>query len=51
MDQKTGRDILSLFDKLNEEGHTIIIVTHDLEIARHTREIVALQDGHVVDRV
>jgi len=51
MDQKTGMEILGLFDQLNREGHTIIMVTHDPEIARHAGEIVVLQDGQIVDKI
>jgi len=51
MDQKTGRQIISLFDELNKDGHTIIMVTHDPEIAHHAKEIVVLQDGQIVDRI
>lgn len=51
MDQKTGRQILSLFDELNTNGHTVVMVTHDPEIAKHAREIVVLQDGQIVDRI
>lgn len=51
MDQKTGREILGLFDQLNKEGHSIILVTHDPEIARHAREIIVLQDGQIVDKI
>lgn len=51
MDRKTGREILSLFDQLNKEERTIIMVTHDPEIASYARQIVVLQDGQIVDRV
>jgi putative ABC transport system ATP-binding protein len=51
MDRKTGREILSLFDQLNKEDRTIIMVTHDPEIASYARQIVVLQDGQIVDRV
>jgi len=51
MDQKTGWEILGLFDQLNKEGHTIIMVTHDPEIAKHAEEIVILQDGQIVDKI
>jgi len=51
MDQKTGRGILDLFDQLNKEGHTIIIVTHNPEIAEHAKKIIVLQDGQIVDRI
>jgi putative ABC transport system ATP-binding protein len=51
MDQKTGGEILGLFEQLNKEGHSIIMVTHDREIARHAKEIVILQDGQIVGRI
>lgn len=51
MDQKTGTDILDIFQKLNEEGLGIVMVTHSPEVARHAREIVFLEDGRIVNRV
>ena len=51
MDQHTGQDILGLFDQLNKAGKTIIMVTHDQEVARHAREIVVLRDGQIIDRI
>ncbi|MFH1031555.1 MAG: ABC transporter ATP-binding protein [Chloroflexota bacterium] len=50
MDQKTGNEILSLFDQLNKQGRTIIMVTHSPEVAKHAGEIVFLKDGRIVDR-
>ena len=51
MDQKTGTEILSLFDQLNTQGRGIIMVTHSPEVAKHAREIVFLKDGQIVDKV
>jgi len=51
MDRKTGEEIIGLFDELNREGHTIVMVTHNPEIAAHTRETIALEDGRVVQRI
>jgi putative ABC transport system ATP-binding protein len=51
MDQKTGAEILGLFDELNARGRGIIMVTHSREVAEHAGEIVFLQDGRIVDRV
>jgi len=51
MDQKTGAEILSLFDRLNKKGQAIIMVTHSPEVAEHARETVFLKDGQIVDRV
>ena len=51
VDQKTGVEILKLFRKANEDGHTIIMVTHSPEIARQAKRIVTLRDGEIVDQV
>jgi putative ABC transport system ATP-binding protein len=51
MDQKTGKEILGLFHQLNEEGHSIVMVTHDPEIAKQAKETIVLKDGQIVDRI
>ena len=51
MDRKTGKEILALFGQLNGEGRSIVMVTHDPEIAGHAGEIVVLQDGQIVDKI
>ena len=45
LDQQTGKQVMNLFHDLNEEGNTIIMITHDIAIARHARRIVRLLDG------
>jgi putative ABC transport system ATP-binding protein len=49
LDSKTGEEILALFKSLNEEGRTIIIVTHDAAIARHCKREIFLRDGKLAD--
>ena len=51
MDRKTGNEILALFNELNREGRSIVMVTHDPEIAGHAKALVLLQDGQIVDRI
>ena len=51
MDQKTGNEILDLFDQLNAEGRTIIMVTHNPDAAKRARKTVLLRDGRLVDLV
>jgi len=51
MDRKTGKEILALFGQLNGEGRSIVMVTHDPEIAGHAGEVVVLQDGQIVDKI
>jgi putative ABC transport system ATP-binding protein len=45
LDSKTGEEIMELFEQLYEQGNTIIVVTHEEDIARHARRIVRLRDG------
>ena len=45
LDQTTGRQVMELFHELNDEGRTVIMITHDLSIARHARRIVNILDG------
>jgi putative ABC transport system ATP-binding protein len=51
MDQETGKEILGLFRQLNTDGRSIIMVTHDPDIAQHAREIIVLQDGRIINRI
>ena len=50
LDSKTGEEILGLFQELHEEGRTIIMVTHEEEVAEHCEKIVRIRDG-AVERV
>ncbi|MFW5789813.1 MAG: ABC transporter ATP-binding protein [Halanaerobiaceae bacterium] len=45
LDTKTGNEIMAIFKELNEQGHTIIIVTHEPPIAEQARRIINLRDG------
>ncbi|MBE2245856.1 MAG: ABC transporter ATP-binding protein [Candidatus Competibacteraceae bacterium] len=45
LDTKTSYEIMSLFDDLHKNGNTIIVVTHEEDIARHTSRIIRLRDG------
>ena len=47
LDQKTGRQVMELFHKINDEGKTIIIITHDANIAAHAKRIVRILDGNI----
>ncbi len=51
MDRRTGGEIMSLFTQLHEEGHGIIMVTHDTEVAGFANAIIVLQDGQIVDEI
>src|SRR5689334_11929244 len=45
LDTKTGNEILTLFQELSKKGHTLIVVTHEEDVARHARRIIRIRDG------
>jgi putative ABC transport system ATP-binding protein len=47
LDSRTSVEVLALFQELNDQGITIVLVTHEREIAAYTRRIVELRDGRV----
>lgn len=47
LDQKTGEQVMEIFHELNEEGRTIIMITHDSKIASHAKRIVRILDGNI----
>lgn len=49
LDTKTTRDILHLFDQLHNEGQTIIMVTHEKEVAERCQRVIRLSDGKVIE--
>jgi putative ABC transport system ATP-binding protein len=49
LDSRTGEEIMVLFDDLNRRGNTIVLVTHEEDIAHHARRVVRLRDGKVVE--
>ncbi|MEG2038054.1 MAG: ABC transporter ATP-binding protein, partial [Ruthenibacterium sp.] len=48
LDSKTGRDVLAMLQKLHDEGHTVVLITHDNSIAVQAERIVRLEDGRVI---
>jgi len=48
LDSKTGREILDLFRELSDRGNSIILVTHEEDVAREARRVIHLRDGKVV---
>jgi putative ABC transport system ATP-binding protein len=49
LDSRTANEIMALFQELNREGVTIVLVTHDAEVGRHARRLVRFKDGRVIE--
>jgi putative ABC transport system ATP-binding protein len=49
LDTTTSMEIMGVFQKLNDEGITIVMVTHELDIAHYTRRVIVMRDGRVVN--
>jgi len=48
LDSKSGNAILEILQKLNDKGHTIILVTHEMDTANHAKRIIHIKDGMIV---
>ena len=49
LDSTTGKEVLKLFKELNEKGHTIVMITHDLNVAKSAERIVRIVDGELFE--
>ncbi|HTZ31637.1 MAG TPA: ABC transporter ATP-binding protein [Methylomirabilota bacterium] len=47
LDSKTGEEIMRLFEDLHEQGNTIILVTHEMDIAQHAHRVIFIRDGKI----
>jgi putative ABC transport system ATP-binding protein len=48
LDTKTGAEVLTLFEELHRQSMTVIVVTHDLNVARRAKRVVTLSDGNII---
>lgn len=49
LDSRSGSEVMALFRKLNKQGRTVVLVTHEREIARNARRIIKITDGKISD--
>lgn len=49
LDSKSGSEVIQLFKQLNEEGKTIVLITHDNEIAQNAKRVIRIVDGKIVE--
>lgn len=49
LDSKSGSTVMNILEKLNNEGRTIILVTHDQDVALHSKRIVTIRDGEIIN--
>ncbi|EBV0465742.1 macrolide ABC transporter permease/ATP-binding protein MacB, partial [Salmonella enterica subsp. enterica serovar Newport] len=48
LDSQSGREVLAILCELNRRGHTVVMVTHDMDVARHAQRIIELRDGEII---
>jgi len=51
LDTQSTADVLAVLDRLNRAGRTIVVITHEADVAAHTRRRIRLVDGYVVEDV
>ncbi|KAG1280243.1 hypothetical protein G6F64_014537 [Rhizopus arrhizus] len=49
LDKKSGEEVMALLGELHAEGHTVVLVTHDMAVAEHAQRIIEIRDGRIVD--
>ncbi|HYQ22323.1 MacB family efflux pump subunit [Stenotrophomonas sp.] len=49
LDTQSGKDVMAILGELHAEGHTVVLVTHDMAVAQHAQRIIEIRDGRIVD--
>jgi len=49
LDTKTSEEVMAVLQKLNDQGKTVVLITHEQDIAGHAKRVVAFRDGRIVD--
>ncbi|MBX9330181.1 ABC transporter permease, partial [Serratia marcescens] len=48
LDTQSGQEVLAILSELNQRGHTVVIVTHDMNVAQHAQRVIELRDGEII---
>ncbi|AZI53715.1 MacB family efflux pump subunit (plasmid) [Pantoea agglomerans] len=48
LDSQSGQEVLAILSELNQHGHTVMMVTHDMKVAQHAKRIIELRDGEII---
>lgn len=48
LDSRSGQEVLAILSELNQRGHTVVMVTHDMNVAQHAQRIIELRDGKII---
>lgn len=48
LDSKTGKEVIGMIKKINEDGNTVILITHDMEIAKEAKRVITVRDGKIL---
>jgi putative ABC transport system ATP-binding protein len=51
LDSKSGAEVLAIFQRLHTQGRTIVVVTHDRDVAEHAGRIIVMEDGRIADEI
>jgi putative ABC transport system ATP-binding protein len=51
LDSKSGAEVLAIFQRLHAQGRTIVVVTHDRDVAEHADRIIVMEDGRIAEEV
>ena len=48
LDSKSTQDLLNLFDQINQAGRTVVVITHEDEVAKRAKRVVRMRDGKII---
>ena len=51
LDSRASAEVLALFDRLNADGRTVVVITHETEVAQHAKRVIRMRDGEIVDDI